>query len=98
MADENSRNIPSPAAAARGKLTVGDSIGGCRIERAVGRGGMGSVYEAYQYSLERKVAVKVLHAAGGSGSCARRRAWPPASTISIVHIHDVGESEVSSTW
>ncbi|MGE3855297.1 MAG: protein kinase, partial [Planctomycetota bacterium] len=54
---------PSPGAAAappEDELKPGDTIGGCRIERRVGRGGMGAVYKATQIALEKVVAVKVL--------------------------------------
>jgi serine/threonine protein kinase len=41
-------------------LAPGSRLGGYRIERALGGGGMGSVYEATQVSLERRVALKVI--------------------------------------
>lgn len=45
--------------ARRGPLTDRE-IQGYRVGRVLGRGGMGTVYEAVQLSLERKVALKVL--------------------------------------
>jgi transposase len=36
-------------------------MGEFRVLRVLGRGGMGTVYEAYQESMHRKVALKVLH-------------------------------------
>jgi serine/threonine protein kinase len=39
---------------------VGKTVAGYRIERRIGRGGMGTVYRAVQLSLERPVAFKVL--------------------------------------
>jgi serine/threonine-protein kinase len=39
---------------------VGKTVAGYRIERRIGRGGMGTVYRAVQLSLDRPVAFKVL--------------------------------------
>ena len=39
---------------------IGRTLGGYRIERRIGRGGMGAVYEAEQLNLRRKVAFKIL--------------------------------------
>jgi streptogramin lyase/tRNA A-37 threonylcarbamoyl transferase component Bud32 len=39
---------------------VGTQLGGYRIERVIGRGGMSSVYLAHHVRLERRVALKLL--------------------------------------
>jgi serine/threonine protein kinase len=38
-----------------------DYIGAYRVERELGEGGFGIVYQAYQSFLDRKVAIKTLH-------------------------------------
>jgi len=50
---------PDPAAAHHDNLS-GQSLGGYRLLRRLGRGAMGDVYLAEQQSLGRQVAVKVL--------------------------------------
>jgi serine/threonine protein kinase/formylglycine-generating enzyme required for sulfatase activity len=39
---------------------VGTVLGGCRLEKCVGRGAMGVVYRATQIRLKREVAVKII--------------------------------------
>jgi serine/threonine-protein kinase len=51
---------------------VGRSIGGCRLVRLVGTGGMGAVFEAEQEDPSRRVAVKLLRSELATGSALRR--------------------------
>jgi len=53
------RAAAAPAARQTG-LTPGMIFGPYRIEREIGRGGMGIVYEAVQVLVEKRVALKVL--------------------------------------
>jgi hypothetical protein len=39
---------------------VGQTLGSCELRELLGVGGMGTVYRAYQTSLSREVAVKVM--------------------------------------
>ncbi len=41
-------------------IGVGSVLGGFKLEKELGRGGMGVVYKGHELSLNRKVAVKVL--------------------------------------
>lgn len=81
------------------RLEAGQELGGYRIVREVGRGGMGVVYEAVQISLDRCVALKVLpFGALLSGTAAERFAREAATAgrlhhTNIVPVHDVGEEQ-----
>jgi serine/threonine protein kinase len=72
-------------------------VKGYRIERELGRGGMGYVFLARQLSLDRLVALKVMARRWASDPVfvARftREAFAAAqlSHPNIVHIHDIGE-------
>jgi serine/threonine-protein kinase len=52
-----SLHVPDP------RISPGTTIGGFRLERLLGRGGMGDVFMATQLSMDRQVAVKILPAA-----------------------------------
>ena len=78
-------------------LVPGEVVGGYRIERVLGRGGMGMVYEAVQLSLDRRVAFKVLapdlSVDPQFALRFRREALIQASLThpNIVTVHDAGE-------
>lgn len=75
------------------------SVPGYRIEKELGRGGMGAVYLARQLSLDRAVALKLMakRYAADPQFVARftREAFAAAqlSHPNIVQIHDIGEAD-----
>jgi|GEM_PF-1559088 len=95
--------MTSPAAsqpAAPGDAREGELLGGrYRLERAIGRGGMGVVYRAVQTNVNRPVAVKLLRAdrLGEPASSARflreARAIGELSSPHTVTLIDSGETE-----
>ncbi len=40
---------------------IGQVIGGCRIEKKIGKGGMATVFKAHHLSFDMPMAVKILH-------------------------------------
>lgn len=79
------------------EITLPESLGGYRILREIGRGGMGTVYLAQQLSLDRVVALKVMNPTWGSNPAfvARflREAYAAAQLAhhNIVQIYDFGK-------
>ncbi len=91
-----------------GRLARGAVVGRYVVLRELGAGGMGVVYAAYDPELDRKVALKLLRAAGGgttieAGTAARTsahgrllreaKALAQLSHPNVVAVHDVGEHD-----
>lgn len=74
-------------------------IGAFRIERVLGRGGLGEVFLAWDLRLRRSVALKRLHASGDRASTSRRRLLEEARAAAgivhpaVVQVFDIVESE-----
>jgi tRNA A-37 threonylcarbamoyl transferase component Bud32/tetratricopeptide (TPR) repeat protein len=82
---------------ARG-LRRGDVLGRYVIVGAIGKGGMGAVYEAYDTQLARRVAVKVLHPSSNTEERQARlsreaQAMARLSHPNVVTVYDVGTFE-----
>ncbi|MFI5025934.1 MAG: serine/threonine-protein kinase [Solirubrobacterales bacterium] len=66
------------------------------IERRIGSGGFGTVYEAWDGRLERSVAVKAIEAAGSRGSSRVLREAQAAARLNhpgIVTLYEMGEED-----
>lgn len=99
MLDDDGAEVDEePPALDRTALEPGRSLGDYRLVREIGRGGMGTVYEAQQLSLPRRVALKVLHGhlAWSAKSIARFRHEAAAAARlnhpAVVPIYEVGEA------
>jgi len=89
--------LPGLSAPAEAPRTALPTIGGYKVERTLGRGGMGQVYLAIQESLARQVALKVLAPRlAADAEFVRRfqaeaRAAAALNHPNIVTVYDVGE-------
>jgi serine/threonine protein kinase/WD40 repeat protein len=94
MAGAAGEEAPHPA----GELAPGQAFGTYRIQREVGRGGMGIVYEALHLPLNKRVALKVLPVRGLQGSAHLERFFREAKTAAALHhtnvvpVFDIGQA------
>ncbi|HVT06831.1 MAG TPA: serine/threonine-protein kinase [Polyangia bacterium] len=91
------RPPPAPAAGEEFGLAKGATVGRYVVLGLLGRGGMGEVYAAYDPDLDRKIALKLLRARGGSSDAdGRTRLLREAQAIArlshpnVVVVFDVG--------
>ncbi|MBK9258834.1 MAG: serine/threonine protein kinase [Polyangiaceae bacterium] len=80
------------------------AAGKYRVVRLIGRGGMGSVYEAQNVAIGKRVALKFLRAPAGADPSVRARFHREARLVSaiesahIVQIFDTGETETGEPF
>ncbi|MEV6770266.1 serine/threonine-protein kinase [Nocardia sp. NPDC051030] len=78
-------------------LTVGSWFGSYRLDRLIGRGGMGEVYRAYDTKRDRVVAIKVLPPSLAGDPLYRQRFQRESRAAArlreahVIPIHDFGE-------
>ncbi len=79
------------------ELEVGSLFGRYRVERPLGRGGMGAVYLAHDSQLDRPVALKVPHFTAGDGPEVIERFYREAKAAAgfdhpnLCPVYDVGQ-------
>ena len=98
----------SLATSVESALTVGRVIGGHRIERVLGHGGMSTVYLAEQENPRRLVALKLLTAMQTTGESLRRFTneaellarlkHPGIAQIHSIDVHSEGSGEDTVRW
>ncbi|MFH1709229.1 MAG: protein kinase [Planctomycetota bacterium] len=78
---------------------IGTTIGGCRIDALIGKGGMGAVYRGTQMSLKRPVAIKIMASSLQEKHQYIERFLREAQIVArlnhpnIIHIYDTGQKD-----
>jgi serine/threonine protein kinase len=101
MADVPTRDSKPVKTVVTPLIASGQIVAGYEVQRLVGKGGMGEVYQARQMSMDREVALKILSPklALKDPSFAQRfveeaRAAGKLNHPNLIHVHDVGTAEL----
>lgn len=92
-----SRILRDERAKSEGGLLAQKQIGGYKLTRRIGEGGMGEVYLAEQLNMHRQVALKVLHGKWADDEEFRKRfllearAAGKLSHQNLIQVYDVGK-------
>lgn len=83
-----------------GSLKPGSTLGSYEIIRLIGKGGMGEVYEAYEPSLNRRVALKIIpkHLADKDAELVKRfdsegKVLAQLNHPNVVIVHSLGQAD-----
>jgi len=92
---EPCRRLLSELARGRAEVKVGDGVDRYVLLRAIGSGGMGTVYAAYDPVLDRKLAIKLLRTGAGDPDRRARlireaQAMARVSSQNVVAVYDAG--------
>lgn len=93
--------LPMKASAASDSLQAGQLFGRYLIVDRVGAGGVGEVYAAYDPSLDRRIALKVMRegpddeasSQGAAGLVREAKALASLSHPNVVTVHEVGQED-----
>jgi len=91
------RILRDERAKSEGGMLVKKQIGGYKLVRRIGEGGMGEVYLAEQLTMHRTVALKILHSKWADDEEFRKRfllearAAGKLSHVNLIQVYDVGK-------